>query len=130
LKEKSKFYDILNFEKVVNHLSKFIEIKLEIYELKVKSQFIDIISNLAVMMLIISFGMFLLFFVSLAFGLYLNSYFDSNYIGFVCISLIYLGLCVLLIIFKGKIIKNILFQSFLSETLTNDSDEQGNGEQE
>lgn len=130
MKEKPKFYDILNLEKVINHLSKFVEIKLEIYELKVKSQLVDIVSNFSVMILIISFGMFLLFFLSLSLGLFLNGVFNSNYIGFVIISLIYFVICILLILFKGKIIKYYLFQTFLSDTINNDSDEQGNSEQD
>lgn len=130
MKEKPKFYDILNLEKVINHLSKFVEIKLEIYELKVKSQLVDIVSNFSVMILIISFGMFLLFFLSLSLGLFLNGVFNSNYIGFVIVSLIYFVICILLILFKGKIIKYYLFQTFLSDTINNDSDEQGNSEQD
>lgn len=115
---------------MINHLSKFVEIKLEIYELKVKSQLVDIVSNFSVMILIISFGMFLLFFLSLSLGLFLNGVFNSNYIGFVIVSLIYFVICILLILFKGKIIKYYLFQTFLSDTINNDSDEQGNSEQD
>lgn len=128
--KKNKAADILNLEKVINHLSKFIELKLEIYELKVKEQLVVIISSFATMVLILSFGMFMLFFSSLALGFYLNIIFESEFIGFVLIGLIYMLICILLIVFKDKIITNHLFQAFFSETLTRDSDEQEKDQQD
>lgn len=122
--EKNKLYDILNLEKLTGHLSRFIELKLEIYELKVKEQLVGIISSFATMALIISFGMLMLFFFSLALGFFLNYVFDSSFIGFVFIGLIYLLICILLVVFKNKIITNHLFQAFFSDTLTGKNDEQ------
>lgn len=114
----------MNIDKVIDHLTKFIEIKLEIYELKAKKQVVDIISTLSTLVLILSFGLFMLFFLSLALGFYLNTVFDSAFIGFVFLGLIYLIICILLIVFKNKIIMNHLFQAIFSETLTQDDDEQ------
>ena len=124
MKEKNKVLDILNLDKVIDHLTKFIEIKLEIYELKIKKQLVDIISNLATLVLILSFGLFMLFFCSIALGFYLNGVFDSNFIGFVIIGLIYLVICILLIVFKDKIITNHLFHALFSKTLTRNDDEE------
>lgn len=130
LLKKNKVVDILNLEKVIDHLSRFIELKLEIYELKVKEQLVGTISSLATMALIISFGIFMLLFCSLALGFFLNGVFESKYIGFVIIGLIYFLICIILIVFKNKIITNHLFQAFFSETLTRDNDEQDKDEQD
>ena len=124
MKEKHKVFDILNFEKVVSQLSRFIELKMEIYELKVKEQLVEIISSFATLALIASFGMFMIFFGSLALGFYLNSVFESRFIGFICVGLIYLFICVFLILFKDKIITNKLFEAFFSNTITPKDDEQ------
>lgn len=122
--EKNKLYDILNLEKLTAHLSRFVELKLKIYELKVKEQMVGIISSFATMALIISFGMFMLFFFSLALGFFLNGIFESTYLGFVFIGSIYLLICIFLVVFKNKIITNRLFQAFFSDTLTGTNDEQ------
>lgn len=122
--EKNKLYNILNLEKLTSHLSRFIELKLEIYELKVKEQLVGIISSFTTMALIISLGMFMLFFFSLALGFFLNDIFESSFLGFVFIGSIYLLICIVLVVFKNKIITNQLFQAFFSDTLTGKNDEQ------
>ncbi|NJN25713.1 MAG: hypothetical protein HC819_07000 [Cyclobacteriaceae bacterium] len=113
---------MLNLDKVIEHLTKFLELKIQIYELKIKSQMVDIISNFAILGLIVSFGMFLLLFLSLALGFYLNMVLHSPFMGFLCVSLIYLAICIILLVFKGRIIKNRLFQAFFSDTLSSDND--------
>jgi len=122
--KKNKVFDIFNLDKVIHHLSRFIELKLEIYELKIKEQLVVIISSFTRLALILSFGMFTIFFCSLALGLFLNDVFESRFIGFILIGLIYFLICIILIVFKNKIITNHLFQAFFSETLTHKNDEQ------
>lgn len=128
LMEKRKEQNFLNFDRVVDQLTKFIELKLEIYELKVKEQLVGVISSFATLALILSFGLFMLFFGSLALGFYLNIVFDSGFMGFVIVCLLYLLICVLLVIFKDKIITNNLFQAIFSDTLTVNDDEQDSDE--
>ena len=128
LKEKHKGQNFLNFDRVVEQLTRFIELKLEIYELKVKEQLVGIISGFATLTLILSFGLFMLFFGSLALGFYLNSVLDSEFLGFVIVGLIYFLICVLLVVFKDKIITNNLFQAIFSDTLTAKQDEQDSDE--
>jgi hypothetical protein len=124
LKDKPKMYDILNLDKLVSLLTKFIDVKLEIYELKVKNQLVGIISKFAVLGLIVFFGMFVLFFLSLALGAYLNSVLGNGFLGYIGVSLIYLVISLLMVFYKGKIINNRLFRAFFSDTLTYDDDEQ------
>lgn len=124
MKEKNKGLNFLNIDKVVDHLSKFVEIKLEIYELKVKEQLVGIVSSFATLALIISLGLFMLFFCSLALGFYLNGILESRFLGFLIVGLIYLLICIILVIFKDKIITNKLFQAFFNDSLTVNDDEQ------
>lgn len=130
MKDKRKTFDMLNLDRLVNNLSKFIELKLEIYELKMKEQLVGIISSFATLALIISFGLYMLFFCSLALGFYLNDIFDSTFIGFVLVGIIYMLICIILIIFKDKIITNHLFQAFFSDSITRQENEQDSQEQE
>lgn len=100
------------------------ELKFEIYELKVKEQAVAMISNFIAIAIIAIFGLFMIFFSSLALGYYLNGLLESNFLGFVIIGLIYLFISILLLIFKDKLITNQLLQAFFSDTLTRDEDEQ------
>ena len=124
LKEKHKTFDILNLDKLVNNISKFIELKLELYELKFKEQLVVIISSFATLALIISFGLFMMLFASLALSFYLNGVLESGFLGFVIVGLIYLLICIILVVFKDKIITNHLFQALFSDSLTINDDEQ------
>jgi len=124
LKDKQKPLNILNLDKLIEYLTKFIELKLEIYELKFKEQLVVIISSFATLVLILSFGLFMIFFGSLALGFYLNGIFESRFLGFVIVGLIYLLICIVLVVFKDKIITNRLFQAIFSDSLTINDDEQ------
>ena len=124
MKEKHKTLDILNLDKLVNNISKFVELKLELYELKFKEQLVVIISSFATLALIISFGLFMMLFASLALSFYLNGVLESGFLGFVIVGLIYLLICIILVVFKDKIITNHLFQALFSDSLTINDDEQ------
>ena len=124
MKEKNKGLNLLNIDRVVEYLSKFIELKLEIYELKIKEQLVEIISGFATLALLVSFSLLMLFFCSLALGFYLNGLLESNFLGLLIVGILYLFVCILLFVFKDKIITNSLFQAFFSDSLTGNDDEQ------
>lgn len=124
LKEKHKPLNILNLDKLVDFITKFVELKLELYELKFKEQLVMIISSFATLALIISFGLFMIFFGSLALGFYLNGVLESRFLGFLIVGLIYFVICIILVLFKDKIITNTLFQALFSDSLTINDDEQ------
>ncbi len=124
LKEKHKPLNILNLDKLVDFITKFVELKLELYELKVKEQLVMVISSFATLALIISFGLFMIFFGSLALGFYLNGVLESRFPGFLIVGLIYFVICIILVLFKDKIITNHLFQALFSDSLTINDDEQ------
>ena len=130
LKEKLKSNDILNLNRLIDQLTKYFELKTKIYELKVKEQLVDIISSFAALTLIVSFGMFTLFFFSIALGFYLNSILENGFLGFLIVGILYFLICLILILFKDKIITNRLFQAFFSDTLTRNENEQHNHEQD
>ena len=128
--DESGNLEILNLEKLVDQISKFMELKMEIYELKVKEQLVGIISNFATLALIFSLGLFMLLFASLALGFYLNTLLESTFLGFFLVGGLYLLICLTLILFKDKIITNNLLQAFFSDTLTRKENEQDSEEQE
>lgn len=129
MNERIKTFDILNFERLIETISKLIEVKTEIYELKVKEQMVQIISSMATLILILSFGLIMLFFFSLAMGFYLNSLLETSFVGFVLVGAFYLLIGLILIIFQDRIITNHLFQALFSKTLTSNIHEQDDEEQ-
>lgn len=128
--KKEQLTDILNINGLITKLTKFVELKIEIYELKVKEQLVTIVANLASLILILSFGLFVIFFCSLALSFYLNSLFGSEFAGFICVGGFYFLICIFLIVFKDKLITNQLFESIFSDTLTDSDDESDSGQQE
>lgn len=124
IKETNKSLGFLNLDKLFQNISRFIELKLEIYELKVKEQIVVIISSIATLTLILSLGLFMLLFFSLALAYYLNSLLESQFVGFVIIGILYMILAVILAMFKDKLITSPLFQALFSDTLTQLENEQ------
>jgi hypothetical protein len=124
LKDKYKAVDLLNLDKMVDSLSRFLELKMQIYELKVKGELVQIISSIATLTMILTLGVIMLFFFSLALGFYLNDLFESSFMGFAIIGSFYMLIAILLAIFKDKLITNRLFNSFFSKTLISGNDEQ------
>lgn len=130
LKNKEALIRLLNLEKLNADLTKFVEIKLEIYELKLKEQLAGIIATMVLLMIIMSFGFLVLFFVSIALGNYINKLLDSSFLGFLLIGGVNLLICILLVVFRKKIITNPILMAFYSETLIKESDEQNNDREE
>lgn len=124
MKEKHKVFDLLNLDKLLDSLSRFVEIKMQIYELKFKGELVEIISSIAALTMILTLGIIMLFFFSLALGFFLNDLFGSSFMGFAIIGAFYMLSAILLAIFKDKLITNRLFNSFFSKTLISENDEQ------
>ena len=117
MKERNKVFDILNLENLFDSLSRFVELKLQIYELKVKEQMVIVISRIAMLTIMLLFGLIIIFFFSMALAYYFNHLLDSGFLGFVLVGSIYLTIGLLLVFFKGRLITNQLFQAFFSDTI-------------
>jgi hypothetical protein len=117
LKERNKVFDILNLEKLIESLTRFVELKLQIYELKVKEQMVVVISRIAVLTIMLLFGLIIIFFFSMALAYYLNGLLDSGFMGFILVGSIYLTIGLVLMLFKSRLITNHLFQAFFSDTI-------------
>lgn len=117
MKERNKVFDILNLEKLIESLTRFVELKLQIYELKVKEQMVVVISRIAVLTIMLLFGLIIIFFFSMALAYYLNGLLDSGFMGFILVGSIYLTIGLVLMLFKSRLITNHLFQAFFSDTI-------------
>jgi hypothetical protein len=124
LEKKDKAIEGIRLRKLVETLTSFLLLKLEIYELKAKGQLVQIVSSIAIFTLILTFAMVMLFFFSLALGFYLNTLFDSRFIGFLLIGSFYLIGGALLVVFRDQLITNHIFEAFFSKTIISGNDDE------
>jgi len=123
LEERKKAFDILNLNKLIESLTKYVELKLGIYELKAKEQIVLIISRIAILIIIFSFGLIMLFFFSMALAYFLNDLFDSSFVGFAIVGGLYLAIGLILVLSKNRLITNRLFETFFSETIVKEDED-------
>ncbi len=107
---------MLNLDRLVQNVSRFLEVKLEIYELKLKKQLAETIANVAALFLVAAFGFVALVFLSLALGLYLNYVFGSSFLGLLLVGGLYIVVGIIIFQFKERLITHPLFESMFKET--------------
>lgn len=99
------------FEKVKDYIETYIELKkLTIIEKAV----LTLSSVILVILLAIVFIMVLLF-ASVGLALYLGDIFNSNYIGFFAVALIYIIILVIVLLMSKNYIKNPLVNLFIAK---------------
>lgn len=100
------------------------ELKLEIYELRLKEQLSETLANLAAMLFVLSFGFIGIIFLSLTLGLYLNELFGSNFIGLLIVGVLYLIAGFIIYRYKDSLITPRILQAMFKEPLQNVENEQ------
>jgi F0F1-type ATP synthase assembly protein I len=115
---------LLNLDRLLQNVTRFVEIKLEIYELRLKEQLSETLSNLVVLLFVMLVGFVGLVFLSLALGLFLNDLFQSNFIGLLIVGLIYLIAGFIVYRFKDRLITTRILQAIFKEPLNNIENDQ------
>lgn len=86
-----------------------------------KLKAIDKTSNLfsGILSVVFILGVFMLFFLfaNIALALYINSFYNNFYVGFLYLSSFYFLLCMLFIIFRKQIIKTPIANYFVKKLL-------------
>lgn len=90
---------------VIRSIREYLRLKAEQIKLEVMARTAKIMSHLIVFSMMIFMGLFLVFFLSFAFGTYLNVVFDNPYAGHLSVAGVYLlGLIIIGILAKtGRI---------------------------
>ena len=104
---------IFNVQKLIDKLSDYIENKITIAKLEVKKEIAQVIAKLALVLVLLYFGTFLLafFFSSIAWAI--NDATDTFYLGFI-VNFVLVGIVVLFTIlaFKKQSVKDwVMFQA-------------------
>jgi len=115
---------LLNLDRLLQNITRFLEIKLEIYELRLKEQLSEMLANLIVMLIVMSVGFVGVVFLSLALGLYLNYLLQSSFAGLLMVGAIYLIAGYIVYRFKERLITTRILQAMFKEPLINVENEQ------
>jgi hypothetical protein len=102
------FLKMFNLEGITDNVKGYFDSKIQMLKLEAQEKISGIITTILVMVLVLFMGMMTLVFFSLALGNYLNSLFDSSYIGFGILALFFLVLVIVVILSKKLIYKAIL----------------------
>jgi hypothetical protein len=94
-------------------------IKLETFE-KIAKVTAVLFSSLVVALL----GFFLLFFLSMSLGFYLGKVFDSQTLGFLSVTGLYLILFVLVLLMKKDLLENFLIERIIGELTKKEGDDE------
>jgi len=101
-----------------------LEIKLEIYELRLKQQLSETLANLTAMLLVMLVGFVGLVFLSLALGLFLNNVLQSSFAGLLIVGVVYLIAGYIVYHFKDRLITTRILQAMFKEPFNNVENEQ------
>ncbi len=111
---------MLNLDRLLQNITRFLEIKLEIYELRLKEQLSVTLANLVVMLFVMLVGFVGLVFLSLALGLYLNNVLNSSFAGLLIVGATYLIIGYIVYRFKDKLMLTTrILQAMFKEPLNN-----------
>jgi Putative Actinobacterial Holin-X, holin superfamily III len=94
-------------------IREYIEIKLDLLKLQAAENISKIISNAAVVIILILFLSLILFFLSFAAGYFMASLLHSNELGFLCVAGFYFLLMLIILIFRKKIIDRPVIKSVI-----------------
>ena len=101
--------DFLKVGKLIENLTGFIKVKIELLKLDIVEEISKGIAGLFTMFIVAIIGLMVLIFGSLTVGVIINQYYESNYIGFLIISGFYIVILIVAIMVarSGKIAEKI-----------------------
>lgn len=100
------------FDKIIDRLNEYVKIKVENIKLEVTAQVAKVLSHVIVFLLITLVAFFFGFFLMIMLAEILNNVFDSNFLGYLSVTVILFVLLILL----GIMLKTGKIQKWL-ETL-------------
>lgn len=112
---KNNLLELFGVKNLVNTLINYIETKIEIYKIQFKEEAAKAISALILMVLFSMLGLLFILFLSLFVSQLINSLFDSQYIGYIIISIFYLLCGYIVYLMRRKIREAVTDYIFMEE---------------
>ncbi|RYE35684.1 MAG: hypothetical protein EOP42_06110 [Sphingobacteriaceae bacterium] len=106
---------------IIDQIKEYVETRITLLKYKAIDQATNIAASVIAYAILAVLGLLILLFASVTLGLGLGAAFGSNWIGFGCVTLIYIILAVLVLVLKAKYIESPLIGFFISKLFKNNS---------
>lgn len=120
MRERKGFLNFLGVDSLLDHLTAFIEAKIEIYKIEFREEASGALSKLMVGLVLFCLGWFFIMFLSIAAGYYLGTLLENLFLGFLIISGFYLLLFVVIYLLRDTIGLREFFEKKLNRWLNID----------
>ena len=114
-KLKETIFKFLRLDGVFNHLSGYMEARLELLKIEIREDVAKILANVMIFGVVFFFGCMFMIFFSTGLAQFLNTYFDESYVGYWIVAGFYLVGFFIFMIFRKGILKN--FEKHLSDLI-------------
>ena len=118
--EKKGFMSFFKLDSLFDHLTAFIESKVDIYKMELRDEASKALSKLMVGVLLFSLGWFFIMFLSIATGYYFGTLLGSFFLGFLIISGIYLLFFLVVFLLKKQLGLKEFFDKQIEKWLNSD----------
>lgn len=115
--EKKGFFNFLKLDSLFDHLTAFIESKIEVYKIEIKDELVQTLSKIMVWLLLGSIVFFFFLFLNIALGYLLGALLNSLFFGFLIISGSYLLIFLVLYLLRDTIGLRQFFKDMLIDWL-------------
>jgi hypothetical protein len=114
---KESIFKFLRIDNLMDNLTGYVETRAELLKIEIREEVIKIVSRGIIISLTVFFGLLFLFFFSVAFAEYINTFFNNGHAGYWILAGVYALPCIVFLMFRTAIIK--YFEKRLAETFKN-----------
>ena len=105
----------MDFEKIKDLISKYVEVKSELIKIQVKEQISAVLSRIVLIFTFLMFGFLIVIVGSFAVGYYLNEILVSRYMGFVILTGAYIIVFIIAFLVRKSIIRKVIYYVIIED---------------
>ena len=114
-KLKETIFKFLRLDGVFNHLSGYVEARIELLKIEIREDVAKVIASAMIFAVVFFFGTMFMIFLSIGLAQFLNQYLNESYVGYWLVAVLYLAGFLLFLIFRKGILNN--FESHLMDVI-------------
>ena len=122
MSENKRFSDIFRIKNLINALVGFIETKVELYKIQFKEEIAKALSIMVIIFLMAMIGLLFLLFLSHFLAQLINDLLESDYLGYLIITILYLLVGMVVYLRRKKISNAMINLMFPEEESDNDTE--------
>jgi hypothetical protein len=109
--KKDSIYDEIS--DIKNEISSYVQNKIDLSKLHLAEELSRFVSNMAIKIILLNFLLFVLFFLSVALGIFIGKRVDSYELGFIFVSGGYVLIGLFIYVFKQPLIQTPIIKAFI-----------------